>query len=89
MKEENELIAKFMGEVNPFKDHSILPFQYHSSWDWLMPVYKKCYDIWVTNHLTEETCGEIFENIWLHLWKAEIDGVYDEIVYFIKWYNEK
>jgi hypothetical protein len=103
MKTENELIAEFMGftfvpasknglvnnhyeKGNDWMDTGHM--QYHASWDWLMPVYKKCYDIWTSEHLSNEECKDIFEDIWLHLWKCDIENTFHWIVEFIKWYNE-
>src|SRR5690348_27146 len=66
----------------------IKDLQYHSSWDWLMPIYKKCYDIWIPNFKENKRCAEIFEDIWHSLWKYNFENFYLEIVEFIKWYNQ-
>lgn len=40
----NKLIAEFMGKEEGYDEHDIWQtFQYHSSWDWLMPVVHKIY----------------------------------------------
>ena len=53
MKNSNRLIAEFMGIVYPKLDNVIVidnvvtkedELQYHSSWDWLMPVSQKIED---------------------------------------------
>lgn len=104
-KSENELIAEFMelhkeyvhgetlynhtnydGEEWGYELHRL---EYHKSWDWLMPVYKKCYDIWIPAHKEDKHCAEIFENIWQALWKADIETLCEEIVQFIRWYNSQ
>jgi len=50
----NELIAQFMGVVFHDDDNQYYSsdglyigtnLQYHTSWDWLMPVVMKCFDI--------------------------------------------
>ena len=50
MKENNKMIAEFMGIVYPKLDNVIVidnvvikedDLQYHKSWDWLMPVVEK------------------------------------------------
>lgn len=51
--EENKLIAEFMGyEVEhnkcyspKYNDGTIAPMQFHTSWDWLMPVVEKILDL--------------------------------------------
>jgi|688.fasta_scaffold855053_3 hypothetical protein len=95
MKEENKLIAEFMG-MESFKDMlstlnngkiniSIDIYEqakYHSSWDWLMPVIEKI----------DEICG-----IDLHEWDEYINNslcskslntTYSACIEFIKWYNK-
>lgn len=61
-------------------------FFFHTSWDWLMPVYQKI--------VKEELYGESEEGIILFncLSDSLIDGddiieVFEHIVEFIKWYN--
>lgn len=92
---DNELIAEFMG-LDSFKD-SLASLhqgkinvdvdvyeqaQYHTSWDWLMPVVGKIeqtpnvYDIEEFLLIRDELCT------------ARIETIYDSVVEFIKWYNE-
>jgi len=52
--------------------------QYHSSWDWIIPVAKKCIDAYHDNR------QDIFEA--LH--KCDIEKLHKAIVEFIKWYNK-
>lgn len=94
MREENKLIAKFMGiESYQFRNYNMFIFDednhrteidlhYHTSWDWLMPVIEKI----------DEICG-----IDLHEWNEYIDNslcskslntTYSACIEFIKWYNE-
>lgn len=93
IEEGNFFIAKFEGRLKHWEidkpDFKFpFPLQYHSSWDWLMPVYKKCYDIWIPNFKENKRCAEIFEDIWHSLWKYDFENFYLEIVEFIKWYNQ-
>lgn len=70
--------------------------QYHSSWDWLMPVVEKIesderYDV---NILQYGTCifdnqREIVNNIANISFDKKIDHTYDAVVHFIKDYNKK
>ena len=83
----NKLIAEFMGVDTPdgvlFRDantngfHSI---KYHTSWDWLMPVAKKC--------INPEDNTEGWDNLAVALTTCNIDEVYQAVVEFIKTYND-
>lgn len=106
MQENNKLIAEFMGWycLNEYARHethgstiSYKDMQYHTSWDWLMPVVEKI-----------ERMGCIVE-IWLSLGKgckivkgsfkkpintiantennSTILAVYEAVVEFITWHN--
>jgi len=94
MKEENKLIAEFMGLVNSYSDKDYTKWmKYNSSWDWLMPVVEQIEHL---NYFVDI-------NHWTSIYKAEwetrdcivtvIDGTkfkntYKAVVEFIKWYNE-
>ena len=86
--ENNKLIAEFMG-LESFKDSLAAlhqgkinvdvdvyeQAQYHTSWDWLMPVVDKCYQEHMSKHIAEAvmTCN--------------IDEAYKVVLEFIKEYN--
>ena len=74
--DDNKLIAEFMGRN--FSER--YKTQYHTSWDWLMPVVKKCFD---TQQPEEGQHYFINES----LLTMDIDVVYDRVVEFIKEYN--
>ena len=66
--------------------------KYHSSWDWLMPVWKKITDISpVFDEYKEcDTIGyEAYQSVPIFLELVEILRVHEYIVNFIKWYNNK
>ena len=90
MEENNKLIAEFMGAEKthiksvgdiycpvPSKNGSEYAdkLQYHTSWDWLMPVIDKCYQEHMSKHIADAvmTCN--------------IDKAYQVVVEFIKEYN--
>ena len=54
--------------------------KYHTSWDWLMPVVEKCFDV------TDD--GDM-EYIMQHIQVANKYRTYQEVVFFIEKYKEK
>ena len=87
----NKLIAEFMGinvvtedDIRANKNPTISSYEgyleedleYHSSWDWLMPVVKKCM---ITGDNTDYW-DDIFDALSL----LSINAVYEEVVEFIK-----
>jgi hypothetical protein len=87
--ENNKLIAEFMEypDLGTKGDFSYL--NYHTSWDWLMPVVNK---IRVPYNNTEVT-GEKYEDIISVLAEGCVEAnqlqVYEAVVEFIKCYNKK
>ncbi len=85
---ENKLIAEFMGaewHKEFFKDVCIISannisYKFHSSWDWLMPVVRKCFQ---TGDDTYE-----WDNIMDTLFTCDINIVYAQVVEFINQYNK-
>ncbi len=89
MKENNKMIAEFMGVVfhddeNQYYNANGLhignKLQFHTSWDWLMPVVEKCYD----NGADENEVGDITHA----LLDCDIDHTYKSVVEFINQYNK-
>jgi len=81
MEQDNKIIAEFMGvdQVDidyAFNEHGQL--KYHLSWDWLMPVIHKCFDVANDNAMAD---------IMHHLQIAEMGETYDAVVEFIREYN--
>ena len=90
---DNKLIAEFMGmtygdpndnsimtQTTP-QGNEIVPIEsmnYHKSWDWLMPVVDKCFDI----HLEHSDDLSFLLND--ALLTTNIDEVYKAVVNFIK-----
>lgn len=98
--EGNKLISKFMGVDDGIPhDHQGI-YLYHSSWDWLMPVWNKI-QRWGKFEFGidwEQSIGEMFITIsttktnkftfrWLY--SGDIKDVFYVVVEFIKWYNSQ
>lgn len=92
---DNKLIAEFMG-LDSFKD-SLASLhqgninvdvdlyeqsQYHTSWDWLMPVVIKCFEV------GEQTNEDLNFKLNDALLETNIDSLYKVVVEFIKNYNK-
>jgi hypothetical protein len=97
--ENNKLIAEFMGETKqPFgfpqfgyiktngdwKDTFFdSELKFHKDWNWLMEVVEKCRD---TDHYQAYTH---YKPIMDMIGTLDILNVYQAVVEFIKWHNEK
>lgn len=58
--------------------------EYHSSWDWLMPVVRKI------NESGYPMCGTLLaQKVYQSCGIAQVELVYKSVVEFIKWYNEQ
>ena len=84
---QNKLIAEFMGlefskgeYYRPlYNSGDWIPqdeLHYHTSWDWLMPVAQKCYELGAE--------GECIGDITMHLTEGDISGTYQAVVEFIE-----
>ena len=71
---DNKLIAEFMGEefMEASLDGNDFYPQFHTSWDWLMPVIDKIYSL--------DSNVDFFKTI-------NINNTYNEVVQFINEYN--
>jgi hypothetical protein len=94
-KTDNQIIAEFMG-LDSFKD-SLASLhqgninvdvdlykqsQYHSSWDWLMPVVEKCFN------KQEEVSDDLSFKLNDALLETNIESLYRVVVEFINQYNK-
>ena len=94
---DNKLIAEFMGlefskgeYYRPlYNSGDWIPeneLQYHTSWDWLMPVVKKCYETEiVVQPAVEGGCSGLITFPLIGL--PYMESTYNAVVKFIKEYN--
>lgn len=67
-------------------------FEYHSSWDWLMPVVEKIEKLGFKVAIEESGCvifkkyGTPINTTWN--WPTKKEGVYQAVLGFIKWHNQ-
>ena len=99
---DNKLIAEFMG-VDSFKDSLATlhqgkinvdvdvyeQAQYHTSWDWLMPVVEKCLE--KHNNLINgrDVIDTSYSSIAQALQVVSLKETYKAVVEFIKEYNDE
>ncbi len=80
---DNKLIAEFMGRDDIYQGMSEARakriYNYHNSWDWLMPVIEKCY---ILNDEHDFTAFDDFCNFDIRL-------TYDNVIDFINQYNKE
>ena len=90
--EGNKLIADFMDVGTTEKDNILYTYkvgefcikvQYHTSWDWLMPVVDKI----VRTAWNMEGAYKQIEIVEEKLCIVEIDFLWKAVVQFIQWYN--
>ena len=81
---DNEMIAEFMGvdyvDIDTYLENN-KELQYHTSWDWLMPVAEKIYK---ERGLDDEIVLMIRDSVA----ELNIESMYKTIVEFIKQYND-
>jgi len=81
------LIEKFMGNLH--EGNVIHDSQYHSSWDWLMPVLKKVRDEFesIGVDIYDKYESEVHE-IEDAVWDGDIETVYRVVLVLINSYNK-
>jgi len=62
--------------------------QFHSSWDWLMPVVHKCYKLQYGKGWSKSNCLQYCMSSDYFMAENAIELVYKEVIEFIKWYNK-
>jgi len=92
-KNENKLIADFMHLTN-YKGLDDLKF--NISWDWLMPVVEKCHEITDKKQRQFPESKDLDDPTGWRAWSyrrielsTDIGLVFNDVVEFIKWYNQQ
>lgn len=92
--EGNQLIANFIGILTDgdrtSKHFGSKLLQYHSSWDWLMPVVEKIEAIEDSDNYEVDIFGNccqigISENA---IGETKIEATWNAVILFIQWYNQ-
>jgi len=90
----NKLIKEFYGDISGITSYPDEPLEFHSSWDWLMPVIEKIESLHHTVGIHDTMCEILTErNLCEVLIKVNEDWTKIKVVYtaaveFIKWYNK-
>ena len=84
---DNKLIAEFMGRDDVYQGMSEARakriYNYHTSWDWLMPVVVECFNRFENT----DTIGHMRLND--ALLTCNINELYEAVVDFIKQHNDE
>ena len=87
--ENNKLIAEFMGDISSMnakvsfsKNCGVNDLQYHTSWDWLMPVVESIFE---RLDLRDDSANEIKKGMLV----CSRNNTYKAVVEFINEYNIK
>lgn len=112
--QKNKIIAEFMGGTRHINEGWLMPnviglpkdtqLQYHTSWDWLMPVVEKVEDLFdgsISVHIYDGRCYieistqyAIATDIYLpdsnfyNNQGGKLNSVWNSVVSFIQWYNQ-
>jgi|TARA_R110000868_G_scaffold61305_2_gene186371 hypothetical protein len=80
---DNKLIAEFMSGQHPLAEvtHEA-HHNYDTSWDWLMPVIKKC--LVGEAEMNEEISNTTIKNIYEGICNQDISQAYKSVITFIK-----
>jgi len=80
---EGWITIPYHGREEVAEEEIVDELRYHTSWDWLMPVVQKCYD------LEDEEMNNLgaTADISMYLTDVDIQGVYSAVSEFIKQYT--
>ena len=88
---DNKLIAEFMGEPYYYADEERYYYaddegmEFHTSWDWLMPVVREV----IIRYQVDEGIEIDYDELQHRVMDNDIERAYEEVVEFIKQYNDE
>lgn len=91
------IVIQSQHDYKVFHTHELMEikrFIFHRSWDWLMPVVKKCSESFEHHQYDSEKYYHITEEIFhpdyslSEFMDADIEAVFERVVKYIKWYNQ-
>lgn len=96
--EDDKLIAEFLElKKSPNREaflyqkgwYGYKEFLFHSSWDWLMPAWKKFISLTFESVSERHYHNQVKQIAIKSLSDADIDNFFKDIVMAIKWYNQQ
>jgi len=90
---DNKVIAEFMGLVVSDRENYTselhtnvdADLKYHTSWDWLMPVVREV----IIRYQVDEGIEIDYDELQRRVMDNDIERAYEEVVDFIKQYNDE
>jgi len=89
--EGNKIISLFMRPENKKKgltDEAYGLLEYHSSWDWLMPVYIKFKNLDIKDVSFRGQHKQVCASFGNGILSGDINNAFNDAVMAIKWYNQ-
>lgn len=83
LSSKDKEIAKLLPENKRYIPSSVM--EYHSSWDWLIPIYQKCFDIASNNDYFDDCFDGVLKPnlVYIAIINNDIKFLFDNIVRFI------
>ena len=86
IRNSNKLVALFMGDKSVDDLSDIAELKYHISWDWLIPVINKIYDL-SEYYIYKYETQTFYSEGGIEINTKYIEETYKDVVEFIKWFN--
>lgn len=88
IEQMNEAIAKFIGDHREKQWEAGMPLKYHTSWDWLMPVWTKFRQLMKPG--SNDMFDEWVNSLGYYLLSSERpDRFCERLYYAIQWYQHQ
>ena len=86
IRNSNKLVALFMGSKSVDDLSNISELKYHISWDWLIPVINKIYDL-NEYYIYKYETQTFYSEGGIEINTKYIEETYKDVVEFIEWFN--